>query len=250
MQLSQMTWMEVEAYLQRSTGIIVPIGSTEQHGPNGLLGTDAMCPELIAQEAAREEDILVAPTFSVGMAQHHLGFPGTISLRPSTMIAALTDWVRSLERHGFTHLYFLNGHGGNAATIDAAFAELYAASSFADAPSRLALVRRNWWELSGIMAECRRLYPNGLGSHATPAEVAVTYHAYPEAARRIAEAGPPLSPRIAPMGPIRDAADYRTRFADGRIGSDPSGATARDGRQLVNLAARALIPEYRAFLES
>jgi len=77
------TWAEVEAYLERSKTVVVPIGSNEQHGPTGLLGTDWLCPEIIAHEAHKGgADILVAPTFNIGMAQHHLGFPGTISLRP------------------------------------------------------------------------------------------------------------------------------------------------------------------------
>src|SRR5690606_10535684 len=52
MRLQLCTWPEVEARLAKSTGIIVPIGSTEQHGPNGLLGTDAICPEVVAEAAA------------------------------------------------------------------------------------------------------------------------------------------------------------------------------------------------------
>ena len=67
MQLRLMTWQEVEAYLERSSGIIIPIGSTEQHGPNGLIGTDAICPEVIAAEVGRRGEILVAPTLSIGI---------------------------------------------------------------------------------------------------------------------------------------------------------------------------------------
>ena len=79
------TWPEIEAFLQRSKTVVVPIGSNEQHGPTGLLGTDWLCPEIIAHEAQKSGDILVAPTFNIGMAQHHLDFPGTIALRPSRM---------------------------------------------------------------------------------------------------------------------------------------------------------------------
>src|SRR3546814_11338154 len=68
------TWEEVEAYLKRSTGIIVPIGSTEQHGPNGLIGTDAICAEVFAKAVGAAADALVAPTIHVGMAQHPMGF--------------------------------------------------------------------------------------------------------------------------------------------------------------------------------
>ena len=125
MLLARSTWPEIEERLTRSKTVVVPIGSNEQHGPTGLLGTDWMCPEIIAHHAHETGDLLVAPTFNVGMAQHHLGFPGSISLRPSTMIAAIRDWTISLAGHGFDRIYFLNGHGGNVATIEAAFSEIY-----------------------------------------------------------------------------------------------------------------------------
>ena len=60
------TWAEVAQFLQRSRTIVVPIGSNEQHGPTGLLGTDWLCPEIIAHEAEKNADILVAPTFNIG----------------------------------------------------------------------------------------------------------------------------------------------------------------------------------------
>src|SRR6478752_3780065 len=87
MQLHLSSWPEVQKYLETSKAILIPIGSTEQHGPNGLLGTDALCPEIIAKRAGDESGILIGPTFNVGQAQHHMAFSGTITLRPSTMIA-------------------------------------------------------------------------------------------------------------------------------------------------------------------
>ena len=79
MQLQLQTWQEVETYLQTSRGIILPIGSTEQHGPTGLIGTDAICAEVIARGVGEAAGALVAPTISVGMAQHHLGFAGSMT---------------------------------------------------------------------------------------------------------------------------------------------------------------------------
>jgi len=241
MQLHLSSWPEVEAYLKTSKAILIPIGSTEQHGPNGLIGTDCICPETIARRAGDEAGFLVGPTFNVGQAQHHMCFPGTITLRPSTMIAAMTDWAGSLARHGFERLYWLNGHGGNISTINASFSEIYHA-----APERkVRCVLRNWWELPGVSDLCKQLFPVGEGHHATPSEVSLSYFAHPEAIKRVE-----MSPKIAPIGPIHDAEDYRRRFPDGRIGSDPSQASVEAGEKLVAVAVTAVIAEFKQFAAS
>ncbi len=240
------TWQEVEVYLERSRALLIPIGSTEQHGPNGFIGTDALCPEIIAKHAAQNTDILIAPTFNVGCAQHHLAFSGSITLRPSTMIAAMMDWTESFERHGFERIYWFNGHGGNIATIESAFAEIYAKRSFSrDQQNRdLRLKLRNWWRFPEVSEFCAKTFPVGEGSHATASEVAVTYFAYPEAIKRV-----DMSPKVAPVGEFRDAHHYREQFPDGRIGSDPSQATPETGQKIVQIAADALAKDFRTFAD-
>ena len=241
--LALSTWLEIENRLRESRTVVIPIGSNEQHGPTGLLGTDWLCPEIIAHEAHRGGgDILVAPTFNIGMAQHHLGFPGTISLRPSTFQAAICDWVASLSRHGFERIYFLNGHGGNIASIEAAFSEAYAAYSFTARVCPHMLKLRNWWQLPGIGKLAEDLFPSGHGSHATPSEIAITQSAYPDSIKRAV-----CTPQIAPTGPIRDALDYRARFPDGRIGSDPLLASPEKGARLIASASTALIQDLADF---
>ncbi len=243
MLIAYSSWPEIDARLKSTKTVIIPIGSNEQHGPTGLLGTDWLCPEIIAQAAEKTDDgLVIAPTFNIGMAQHHLAFAGTISLRPSTFMAAITDWVSSLSRHGFERIYFLNGHGGNVATIEATFSELYAEWSFLDEPCPYVLKLRNWWDLPGVMGVCNGLFPTGHGMHATPSEIAVTQAAYPD---RIKTAD--YSPKIAPNGPIRDAADYRARFPDGRIGSDPGQASPEKGQRIIDAAIPALIKDVAAF---
>jgi creatinine amidohydrolase/Fe(II)-dependent formamide hydrolase-like protein len=244
MLLAFSTWPEIEAYLTRSKTVVVPIGSNEQHGPTGLLGTDWQCPEIISHAAEKTGDILVAPTFNIGMAQHHLGFPGTISLRPSTFQAAIADWVASLSRHGFERIYFLNGHGGNVASIEAAFSEIYADWSFSEERTPFMLKLKNWWDLPGIGKLAEAIFPEGHGSHATPSEIAITQAAYPHAIKTAN-----LAPRIAPNGPIRDALDYRARFPDGRIGSDPLQASPEKGQRLIDAAVSALLADVAAFSE-
>ena len=156
MRLHLSAWPEVEAYLRTSKAILIPIGSTEQHGPTGLIGTDALCPEIIGGIAADQSGLLMAPTFNIGVAQHHMAFPGSMTLRPSTFIANMVDWVDSLARHGFTHFYWLNGHGGNVATINVGFAEIYASRSLQTGGDRPTVTcrLRNWWEGRDTYARC------------------------------------------------------------------------------------------------
>jgi creatinine amidohydrolase len=245
MQLQLQTWQEVESYLQTSRGIILPIGSTEQHGPTGLIGTDAICAEVIARGVGEAAGALVAPTISVGMAQHHLGFAGSMTLRPSTLIAVLKEMVDSLTRHGFERFYFLNGHGGNIATLSAAFSEIYATRSLAPAGNTPPIKCRlkNWWQNQEVHDLARELYGDSEGSHATPSEVAITQFAYPGAIKSAV-----LDPPVAPRGDFADAADYRRKFPDGRIGSNPALATPEAGRRLYEAAVAAIVKDYQGWV--
>jgi creatinine amidohydrolase len=219
-QLQLKTWQFVEDYLKSKTGIIIPIGSTEQHGPTGLIGTDALTAEMIGRGVGEKVGALVAPTISVGMAQHHLAFPGTMTVRPSTLIALIRDHVMSLARHGFTRFYFLNGHGGNIATVTASFSEIYAERSLERMSNQppLKCVLRNWWESSGVTSLRRELYGGSEGSHATPSEVALTWYRFPETMQQ-----KPMEPRVL----------YRCRGLPPRLsrrpyrlGSEPGDARA------------------------
>jgi len=245
MQLHLSTWPEVEAYLAKSKAILIPIGSTEQHGPNGLIGTDAICAEAIATGVGATAGALVGPTINVGNAQHHLGFAGTITLRPSTLMAVIGDYVFSLARHGFERFFFINGHGGNIATVGAAFAEIYAQASLrpGENPRPLRCALKNWWQTPGVQTLTKELFGDREGSHATPSEVSVTQHVHPEAIKR-RNMGTP-APRARNF---TDAADYRRLFPDGRIGSDPSLASPEHGARLVEAAVRDIAEDYRSFL--
>ena len=113
--LEEMTWPEVaEALGAGRTTAVVAVGAVEQHGPHLPLMVDAARGDRLALEVARRlGDSVVAPTIRVGCSEHHMGFPGTISVRRATLEAVCLDYCVSLARHGFRRVYFIPSHGGN-----------------------------------------------------------------------------------------------------------------------------------------
>ncbi len=246
MLLQHQTWQEVETYLERSKAIIMPIGSTEQHGPNGLIGTDAICAEVIARGVGEAADALVGPTIGVGIAVHHMGFAGSMTVRPSTLIAIIHDYVLSLARHGFRRFFFINGHGGNIATVQAAFSEVYADFEGAIGIRRDDELRcrlANWWDGKTMHELGKEVFGEDEGSHATASEVAVTQYALPDTIKQAM-----MDPPRAPSGRFHGPADYRRRFPDGRIGSNPGLASPEKGKRFYDTAIPELAKTFAAFI--
>lgn len=114
--IQELTWQEVEGYLQngpRERVVLVPIGATEQHGPAGCAGVDTLVAMTICEDVAQRTGVLVAPPLWYGDSSHHAAFPSTISLSPDTMIAVVRDICRSLARQGFSRIVIVNGHKGS-----------------------------------------------------------------------------------------------------------------------------------------
>jgi creatinine amidohydrolase len=110
MKLQERTWKDVETYLQTDDRIILPVGSTEQHGSFAPLGTDTYVACAIAENAAERTGVLVAPPLWFGWSPHHLVKPGTLSVRAETLIALIGDVIGSLAGHGFKTFVAVNGH--------------------------------------------------------------------------------------------------------------------------------------------
>lgn len=114
--LEEMSWPEVErALADGRTTVVFALAATEQHGPHLPLLVDAVRGDRLAIEVAKRlgEGALVAPTIRVGCSEHHMTFPGTISLRRSTLESICMDYCVSLARHGFRRICILPSHGGN-----------------------------------------------------------------------------------------------------------------------------------------
>jgi creatinine amidohydrolase len=239
MKLALMTWRDVEHYLERSRAVLIPIGSTEQHGPNGILGTDYLNAEAVAERVGEALSVAVAPTISVGMALHHMAFPGSMSLRPETLMAVLRDYVSSLYKHGFRQFLFVNGHGGNVATARVAFSAIR--EELADAE----LLWANWYDRPEVSRLARELFGDREGQHATPSEISLTMALYPEHVEVIA--GPLETESCRPRG-IPGSSAFRAWYPDGRMGSDPSLASRDKGERILAAAVAALVDEAQAVI--
>ncbi len=122
LEMARMTSPELAAAAKDIEVALQPIGATEQHGPNLALGTDFVAAERIARRVAGRLGgrALLLPVLPYGVSPHHMGFPGTITLDPETVIRLCFEVARSLERQGIKAIVFVNGHNGNTAVLQVA----------------------------------------------------------------------------------------------------------------------------------
>jgi creatinine amidohydrolase len=157
MRIRDMNWMQVDDYLRRDDRVIVPLGSTEQHGYLSLL-VDAILPERLAVEAAEPLGVPVLPALPFGIAPYFLGFPGTISLQSETYSLVIDDVLDSLAGAGFRRILLVNGHGGNAPAGDRAV-------SWMQAHPGVRVRMHNWWNAPATLARINEIDP--VASHAS-----------------------------------------------------------------------------------
>jgi creatinine amidohydrolase len=124
--LSDLTTTEFAATLSKVDVALIPVGATEQHGPNLAMGVDWRIAAAIAQRVAEELSpaVVVSPPLPFGLSAHHMAFPGTLSIGPVAFSAVLTDVVLSFKAHGINKVVFVNGHKGNENILGVLITEL------------------------------------------------------------------------------------------------------------------------------
>ena len=150
--------MQVEEYLTRDDRIVLPVGSTEQHAYLSL-ATDSVLAERIAVEAAEPLGVLVLPAMPFGIAPGFAAFPGTVSLRPETLVAVVSEVLATLYDQGFRGFLLVNGHGGNdpvRAPLEAWAAERPGARFHF----------HSWWDSPAVRAVAAEVYA-GEATHAS-----------------------------------------------------------------------------------
>ena len=112
--LQEMTWTDVRDYVARNDMVIIPLGSTEQHGPHLPLGTDFILATDISKLISARTGVVVAPVLCAGYSLYHSGFPGTLSLKSETVAEVLFETAQMLMKYGFRRFLIFNYHGGNS----------------------------------------------------------------------------------------------------------------------------------------
>ena len=157
MNVSGMNWMQLEGGLQRDDRAVLPIGCTEQHAYLSL-ATDSILAERVASEAAGPLGVPVFPVMPYGITPSFMAYPGTVSLRVTTLLAVMQDVLDSLRQHGFRRVLVVNGHGGNAPA--GAFVQ-----EWLGANAGMQVKFHNWWNAPRVWAHVQSLDP--LASHAS-----------------------------------------------------------------------------------
>jgi len=241
--LTDMTWPEVKTRLPRVRLAILPTGSMEQHGPHLTFETDIAIATALARRLALQHypHVVVAPPLLVGMSNHHMNFPGTITWRYDTFMACLEDTILALSEHGIQRFLILNGHGGNRAAISVLASQLRYEDD-------LMVAGCTWFEL--VREACHKFIPKRR-VHADEIEAAMGLYLAPRVVRTTAltkgRAHPDPYPFTDPGAGGGFEVPYRWEelTPNGAYG-DARRATAAMGEELTN----AFLQRAGEFVES
>lgn len=228
MHLERTPWTDVDDVATDLA--MVPIGSTEQHGPHAALGTDTLNAETVAESAAErlEDPVVVSPAVPVSIAAEHRQFSGTLWTSESTFRSYVRDIVGSLASHGFDRVVLVNGHGGNIAALREVAGTI---TRHDDAYA----VPFTWFDEVGDHA-------SRMG-HGGPLETALLQYANPECVRegRLEDAAADASDRWGEWQGRANLAFDSAEFTENGVVGDPREASADLGAELLDAASDALV---------
>jgi creatinine amidohydrolase len=239
--LGEMTNLEVEAFLMEHDRVIVPTGSTEQHGPHGPLLTDVLVPTEVARRIAPQVGAVVAPSINYALSYPHVGFTGVVHIRISTFMTLVEDLCVSLAAVGFRHIVFLNGHYDNT------YAIAYACAAAADRlPKGVRAFPVNYWD--GMSAdEAGEFFGPTTGLHANRGEISAVLAIDPALVDMDkANAEMPPFPEVTNSAPVHTAFFFSSpgsvhRATTSGTWGDAREASAEYGERYLEVVSAATI---------
>ena len=160
MKLAEVSWVEAQKILKKSDTVILPVGSTEQHGPHCPLGTDHITADAVSKMIGDRVKLLVLPVIPVGISSHHRQFPGTLWVPPKVFRDYVKAVILSTSSHGPRKFLIINGHGGNTPSLKEVAEDLRSDDE--------------------IFVAIAAAYPSKLDGHAGKDETSLMLHLRPE----------------------------------------------------------------------
>jgi creatinine amidohydrolase len=235
MYIADETWPELGEYFEDDSIALVPLGSTEQHGPHLPLATDHLIAEALAREAAERTGYLCTPTINVGVSPHHRQFNGTMWVDAPAFRDYVESFTRNLTYHGIDRAVYVNAHGGNV-------------DHLREVGRRLrddeALYAVEWMWDESIPELVDDLFEQN-GPHGGPKETAMIQHLRPDLVRadRLADARDGGVPDVEAADTVKHGArtfyDAADNTGNGVLG-DQTDATAEKGAELFEAASEQL----------
>ena len=225
MHLAESTWTDADA--ADAAVAVLPVGSTEQHGPHAPLGTDTLTAETVAREGATraDEEVVVAPAIPVGVAAEHRQFAGTLWVSEDSFRAYVGDTIESLAHHGWERVVVVNGHGGNVAPLREVCGRLTRETETYAVPF-------TWFDA---------IDADQMG-HGGPVETSLLLHERPDLVHedRLADAAANAAEGWGEWTAGVNLAYDTAEFAQNGVVGDPSEATAETGERLLDAASERL----------
>jgi creatinine amidohydrolase len=249
----ELNWPDIREAIAHQPAVLLPFGTVEDHGPHLPLNTDNVIVEAICLEAARRApgEILVMPLMPYGLDEHHMDFPGAVTVDMQTLISCVADIALSAAHHGFTHILIVNGHGSNASIADLAARRVVLESgAICGAMSPNAAIDPTLAEPT--FSQMRRSAPGGV-AHAGEYETAMMLHLRPDLVqmdRAVEERGQVKLEYFNwdhPEPSVLSWQDWWSRMSESGVCGDPTIATVEFGRALFETTVENLIRFVREF---
>ena len=236
---NRLTWEEMNEAIALQKVVVLPTGSTEQHGPHLPLDVDVFLTESVCLEVGRRvpDKILVLPPVPYGLNLHHIDFPGTIHIEPEVFIAFGVNITKSLAYHGFEKILLVNGHGSNGPLVD-----LIARKTVLETQSLCAATSYFPFAMDAF----RQVRDTDVIAHADEFETSLYLYLAPERVQMDKAAagedvmGQHLSSDSTSNYPVRFH-DYWGRWTQIGVHGDPTTANAEKGKAIFEAAVSGLI---------
>ncbi len=235
--VQHLTWVDFDALRRETDLVLIPLGAVEVYGPHLPMGADGIATLALAQRVAEQVPAFVAPLIPVGFSRSLAEFPGTLSVRPQSLLAYTRDVAESFIRWGCRRILFVNGHAGNVPYLNELALELEATH-----PVRCAQI--DWWRFIQPLVEDlveSDVLPHG---HAAEFGTSVMLHLVPEHVRmeRAVRTEPAVTDSFADFLRPRS---YRAQTETGVLG-DATKGTAEKGAEVLRRAVERVVTFIRS----